>query len=39
LQAAMTTTYPAAKANLESQNYIEGPGAFAERRKPNWQNR
>jgi len=39
LQAAMTTTYPAVKANLESQNYIEGPRAFAERRKPNWQNR
>src|SRR5690242_17132503 len=39
LQAAMTTTYPAAKANLESQDYIEGPRAFAERRKPNWQNR
>jgi len=39
LQAAMTTTYPAVKANLESQDYIEGPRAFAERRKPNWQNR
>jgi len=39
LQAAMTTSYPAVKANLESQDYIEGPRAFAERRKPNWQNR
>jgi enoyl-CoA hydratase/carnithine racemase len=39
LQAAMTTTYPAVKANLESQDYIEGPRAFAERRKPNWQNK
>ena len=39
LQAAMTTTYPAVQANLESQDYIEGPKAFAERRKPNWQNR
>jgi enoyl-CoA hydratase/carnithine racemase len=39
LQAAMTTTYPMVKANLESQDYIEGPRAFAERRKPNWQNR
>jgi enoyl-CoA hydratase/carnithine racemase len=39
LEAAMTTTYPAVKANLESQDYIEGPKAFAERRKPNWQNR
>jgi crotonobetainyl-CoA hydratase len=35
----MTTTYPAVQANLESQDYIEGPKAFAERRKPNWQNR
>ncbi len=39
LEAAMTTTYPAAEANLDSQDYIEGPKAFAERRKPNWQNR
>ena len=39
LQKAMTTTYPAVQANLESQDYIEGPKAFAERRKPNWQNR
>jgi crotonobetainyl-CoA hydratase len=39
LQAAMTKTYPAQQANLDSQDYIEGPRAFAERRKPNWQNR
>ena len=39
LQAAMRTTYPAVKANFESQDYIEGPRAFAERRKPVWQNR
>ena len=39
LQAAMTTTYPAVQANIDSQDYIEGPKAFAERRKPNWQNR
>src|SRR5207253_9156095 len=39
LQAAMTTAYPAAQANLESEDYIEGPRAFAERRRPNWQNR
>src|SRR5438094_3848385 len=39
LEAAMTRTYPAAEANLASQDYIEGPRAFAERRKPNWQNR
>jgi crotonobetainyl-CoA hydratase len=39
LEAAMTRTYPAQQANLESQDYIEGPKAFAEKRKPNWQNR
>src|ERR1041384_4534018 len=39
LQAAMRTTYPAVKGNLESQDYIEGPRAFAERPQPNWQNR
>jgi enoyl-CoA hydratase/carnithine racemase len=39
LEAAMNATYPAAEANLQSQDYIEGPKAFAERRKPNWQNR
>jgi enoyl-CoA hydratase/carnithine racemase len=39
LEAAMTRAYPAAEANLASQDYIEGPRAFAERRKPNWQNR
>jgi len=39
LQQAMTTIYPAVQANLDSQDYIEGPKAFAERRKPNWQNR
>src|SRR5436305_1620658 len=36
LEAAMTATYSAAQANLESQDYIEGPKAFAERRKPEW---
>jgi enoyl-CoA hydratase/carnithine racemase len=28
--------YPAARAMLESQDYIEGPKAFAEKRKPQW---
>ena len=28
--------YSAARAMLESQDYVEGPKAFAERRKPNW---
>lgn len=39
LEKAVRTLYPAQKANLESQDYIEGPKAFAEKRKPNWQNR
>lgn len=39
LEKAVRTYYPAQQANLESQDYIEGPKAFAEKRKPNWQNR
>ena len=39
LEAAMTATYPAVEADIASQDYIEGPKAFAERRKPEWQNR
>ena len=39
IEKAVRTVYPAQKANLESQDYIEGPKAFAEKRKPNWQNR
>lgn len=29
--------YPAVKAMVASQDYIEGPKAFSERRAPNWQ--
>src|SRR4051812_33412352 len=39
LEQAMRTVYPAQRENMESQDYIEGPKAFAEKRKPNWQNR
>lgn len=39
LETAIRKVYPAQQANLESQDYIEGPKAFAEKRKPNWQNR
>jgi crotonobetainyl-CoA hydratase len=39
LAAAMARSYPAQEANLKSRDYIEGPRAFAERRKPDWQNR
>jgi len=38
LEAAMTAGYPAAEANLKSQDYT-GRRAFAERRKPSWQSR
>jgi crotonobetainyl-CoA hydratase len=39
LETAMRTVYPAQQANIESQDYIEGPKAFAEKRKPNWKNK
>ena len=39
LEKAVRSVYPAHQANLDSQDYIEGPKAFAEKRKPNWQNR
>ncbi len=39
LATAMETVYPAQQANLASQDYIEGPRAFAAKRKPDWQNR
>lgn len=39
LVEAIRTVYPAQKTNAESADYIEGPRAFAEKRKPNWQNR
>jgi enoyl-CoA hydratase/carnithine racemase len=39
LEAAMRTVYPAHQQNKASLDYREGPKAFAERRKPNWQNK
>lgn len=39
LRQAITTMYPAQQRNRDSLDYIEGPKAFAEKRKPNWQNR
>ncbi len=39
LEQAIRTLYPAQKENLESEDYVEGPRAFAEKRKPEWRNR
>jgi len=39
LETAMRTVYPAQQENIESQDYIEGPKAFAEKRKPDWRNK
>ena len=39
LEKVVRTVYPGQKANLESQDYIEGPKAFSEKREPNWKNR
>jgi len=39
LETAIRTVYPAHQANLDSQDYSEGPKAFAEKRKPGWKNR
>jgi crotonobetainyl-CoA hydratase len=39
LETAMRTVYPAQQKNKESKDYVEGPRAFAEKRKPNWQNK
>jgi crotonobetainyl-CoA hydratase len=38
LAIAIGTMYPAQARNRDSQDYIEGPKAFAEKRKPNWRN-
>jgi crotonobetainyl-CoA hydratase len=39
LQESMTTQYGSVKAMVQSADFIEGPKAFAEKRKPNWQGR
>jgi enoyl-CoA hydratase/carnithine racemase len=39
LEKAVRTIYPAQQANTDSLDYIEGPKAFAQKRKPNWQNK
>jgi crotonobetainyl-CoA hydratase len=36
LREAMLSDYPAVKAMRESDDFVEGPKAFAEKRPPNW---
>jgi enoyl-CoA hydratase/carnithine racemase len=36
LAAAMQQRYPAAERMLASEDAVEGPRAFAEKRKPRW---
>lgn len=38
LATAIGTMYPAQARNRDSQDFIEGPRAFAEKRKPDWRN-
>lgn len=37
LEASMTAKYASVQAMVKSEDFIEGPKAFAEKRKPNWQ--
>jgi enoyl-CoA hydratase/carnithine racemase len=39
LEDSMRTQYDAVKAMVNSADFIEGPRAFAEKRKPDWQGR
>jgi len=39
LQESMTNQYDSVRAMVQSADFIEGPKAFAEKRKPDWQGR
>ena len=39
LDEAFARSYPALKQMMNSEDVVEGPRAFAEKRKPNWQGR
>lgn len=39
LRASMEASYDSVKAMTSSEDFIEGPRAFAEKRKPNWKGR
>lgn len=39
LEESMSAQYDSVKAMVQSQDFIEGPRAFSEKRKPNWKGR